>query len=303
VRPVDEQQARLVERLRAADGAPVTFEELRSQGIENPATLCYELEAAGLRIARVHSTRAAGRAVPSGVRLEEPASGGQPPETTPSRPAGRVRTSVAARPIRPWHVGLALAIASIVGATLALTHHTGGAPAGLAKHPPRARTPFAASPARHPTARRTSGTHRTAQQAPSPAQPNRGSGAASAPAARPASSPVAAAQLQAEGHQQLGEGRYTGAVGNLRAALAVSGESLDRCTEPAGQACITYAYALYDLGRALRLAGHPTAAVPVLRERLRIDNQRPTVRYELDLAREQLHTVASMPPPGPSTHG
>ena len=28
--------------------------------------------------------------------------------------------------------------------------------------------------------------------------------------------------------------------------------------------CLTYAYALYDLGRALRLSGDPTAAVPIL---------------------------------------
>ena len=28
--------------------------------------------------------------------------------------------------------------------------------------------------------------------------------------------------------------------------------------------CLTYAYALYDLGRALRLSGDPAAAVPIL---------------------------------------
>jgi hypothetical protein len=41
LRPLDEQQARLVERLRAARGEPVSFDELRSEGIENPALLCY----------------------------------------------------------------------------------------------------------------------------------------------------------------------------------------------------------------------------------------------------------------------
>jgi tetratricopeptide (TPR) repeat protein len=124
----------------------------------------------------------------------------------------------------------------------------------------------------------------------------------SAPDARTPSSPAAAAQLQAEGHQLLGQARYSGAVSHLRAALAASGQSLNRCAEPASQACLTYAYALYDLGRALRLDGHPTAAVPVLTERLQIDNQRPTVQYELGLAREQLHSVPSTPPPGSPTH-
>lgn len=40
-----------------------------------------------------------------------------------------------------------------------------------------------------------------------------------------------------------------------------------------------------DLGRALRLDGESGAAVQILSERLRIDNQRPVVQHELDLAR------------------
>jgi hypothetical protein len=49
---LDQQQALLVDRLREADGAPVTFEELRRIGIENPALLCYELAAVGLPVTR-----------------------------------------------------------------------------------------------------------------------------------------------------------------------------------------------------------------------------------------------------------
>jgi hypothetical protein len=40
-----------------------------------------------------------------------------------------------------------------------------------------------------------------------------------------------------------------------------------------------------DLGRALRLDGESGAAVQIFSERLRIENQRPVVQHELDLAR------------------
>ena len=50
--------------------------------------------------------------------------------------------------------------------------------------------------------------------------------------------------------------------------------------------CLTYAYALYDLGRAVRLNGEPQAAVPILERRLQIDNQRWIVDAELHLGRQ-----------------
>jgi hypothetical protein len=98
-------------------------------------------------------------------------------------------------------------------------------------------------------------------------------------------SPADAAALEAVGHQQLADGRYPQAIGSLVDAIKASGQSLTSCMEPTSEACLTFAYALYDLGRALRLDGNPSAAVPVLRERLRIDNQRPVVEQELQLAR------------------
>ena len=55
--------------------------------------------------------------------------------------------------------------------------------------------------------------------------------------------------------------------------------------EPSSETCLTFAYALYDLGRALRLDGQASAAIPVLSRRLRIDNQRAVVERELELAR------------------
>ena len=64
---------------------------------------------------------------------------------------------------------------------------------------------------------------------------------------------------------------------------------------------MTYAYALYDLGRALRLAGNAGAAVPVLTKRLQIDNQRTTVRNELGLAKKAASSGGVEAPPASAT--
>jgi hypothetical protein len=72
-------------------------------------------------------------------------------------------------------------------------------------------------------------------------------------------------------------GDYTSAIPVLRQAVAA-----------APQASLTYAYALYDLGRSLRLAGDPRAAVHVLYRRLQIPNQTDVVRNELTLALDAL---------------
>jgi tetratricopeptide (TPR) repeat protein len=111
---------------------------------------------------------------------------------------------------------------------------------------------------------------------------------------------VPAAQLEARGHKLLGEGHYAAAIGDFRAALAASGQTSARCGVPGSEACLTYAYALYDLGRALRLAGKPGAAVPVLTKRLRIDNQRRTVQNELGLAKKA-HGTGGAAAPSPKT--
>jgi tetratricopeptide (TPR) repeat protein len=110
------------------------------------------------------------------------------------------------------------------------------------------------------------------------------------PPARPTSSmpvsPTLATRLESRGHALLESARYQDAVPVLRRALAATGESLGACLEPASGTCLTYAYALYDLGRALRLSGHPAAAVPILKRRLEMDDQRSTVEAELELARQ-----------------
>jgi Flp pilus assembly protein TadD len=79
--------------------------------------------------------------------------------------------------------------------------------------------------------------------------------------------------LEAQGHSLMQAGSYGQAIPVLRRALAAS---------PHGS--LNYAYALYDLGRSLRLSGDPGDAARVLYRRLQIPNQTGTVRAELQAA-------------------
>jgi serine/threonine-protein kinase len=72
------------------------------------------------------------------------------------------------------------------------------------------------------------------------------------------------------------QGRYTEAIPVLRRAVA---------SFPQGTTDINYAYALFNLGHALRMAGHPEEAIPILERRLQIPDQTETVQTELDAAR------------------
>jgi tetratricopeptide (TPR) repeat protein len=92
-------------------------------------------------------------------------------------------------------------------------------------------------------------------------------------------------------------GSYTEAIPVLRQALAAASPS-----------SLTYAYALYDLGRSLRLAGDPKAAVSVLYQRLKIPNQTETVRVELQealraLGQQSVRSGGGVPGHSPSGPG
>jgi tetratricopeptide (TPR) repeat protein len=68
-------------------------------------------------------------------------------------------------------------------------------------------------------------------------------------------------------------GDYQTAIGTLRQAVSAS--------DPGS---LTYAYALYDLGRSLVLGGDPNGAIPVLKQRLKIPNQTGVVQQMLNQA-------------------
>jgi eukaryotic-like serine/threonine-protein kinase len=118
-------------------------------------------------------------------------------------------------------------------------------------------------------------------------QPDRASGASSdssrggSGGATGSPTPVSSAtgsELNDDGFSLIQQGRYDEAIPVLRGAVA---------SFPAGTSDITYAYALFNLGHALRMAGEPEKAIPILEKRLRIPDQTEEVQAELDAARAE----------------
>src|SRR5437763_14157213 len=215
------------------------------------------------RTAAALARRALDRAVPS----PRPAPG--------SAPAPRLRRPRAPRaPMRaggeaPWRW---LAPAALITAAALVAVIVAGGGAGTRPH---------GSSSAHQS-RLRAGTAAPSAPSPSAAPQRRIHARPSAPV-----SPALAAQLEARGHALLGEAQFAGAISVLKQAVAATGEKLESCLEPSSETCLTYAYALYDLGRALRLDRQPGTAVPILERRLQIDNQRPAVQSELELARRE----------------
>jgi len=83
------------------------------------------------------------------------------------------------------------------------------------------------------------------------------------------------------------QGDYTGAIAAMRHVLGV--------TPPDS---LLHAYALFDLGRSLRLAGDPQAAIPILEQRLQYPNQTGVVQVELKLAEQAAGVVPAGGGPG-----
>jgi serine/threonine protein kinase len=208
----------------------------------------------------------------------------------------------------PLLVVLALVAAAGAALAVALAAHSGSSGS----------SPAASSPGRrpaHPTPRTRARptTPAPASTSPSPASTSPAStspatsSTAPAPASTvakpatpgPAGASARAAQLQSAGHALLAQGRYAAAVPTLRRAMAATGKTTAACLRPTG-ACLTYGYAEFDLGRALRLGGEPQAAIAVLADRLRIDNQRGVVASELVAARTDAAGGGrgGHPPPG-----
>jgi hypothetical protein len=108
---------------------------------------------------------------------------------------------------------------------------------------------------------------------------------------QPASGDASPSSLNDQGFALMKQGRYGEAVAPLRAA--VSGY------QTAGEGGLPYAYALFNLAQALNRSGNPAEAVPLLRERLKFDNQRGTVQAELDSA---LAKLGGAPAPAGGKH-
>jgi serine/threonine-protein kinase len=105
--------------------------------------------------------------------------------------------------------------------------------------------------------------------------------------ATPAPASADGAQLNQEGYSLIQQGRYAEAIPILRRAVD---------SFPAGTSDLNYAYALFNLGHALRLNGQPEEAIPILEQRLQIPNQTATVQAELDAARAAVGGAEPKPP-------
>ena len=206
---------------------------------------------------------------PSLASAQPPAG---PPSDPPGKPARRLRTP-------PRALALAALAAAAVGVGLAVgagqhgssDHHTSSLQAKRPAHADRpakhaAAKPKPARPHPKPTPKPKPASTTTATAT----QPQHQVTATSVSQTTP---PPTAETLDARGHELMLGGAYTEAIPVLRQALAAASPS-----------SLTYAYALYDLGRSLRLAGDPKAAVSVLYQRLKIPNQTETVRLELQEA-------------------
>jgi serine/threonine-protein kinase len=82
--------------------------------------------------------------------------------------------------------------------------------------------------------------------------------------------------------------------GDPQGALPLLQSAVDKFRAQGDTKSTDYAYALYNLGWALRLAGRPAEAIPYLQERLRIsDYKRGIVEKELATAQQAAGTTGA----------
>jgi len=87
--------------------------------------------------------------------------------------------------------------------------------------------------------------------------------------------PARGSALNEQGFSLIQAGEYEAAVPILEEAVS---------SFPEGTEDLDYAYALFNLGNALRLSGRPEEAIPILEQRLQFSNQEAEVRKELEAA-------------------
>jgi eukaryotic-like serine/threonine-protein kinase len=201
------------------------------------------------------------------------------PVPAPAR-AGGSRGRSGRLPLIAAAVILALAVAAVA---VALSSGGGGGddpagagdrgeqPAGQAQKPKKAKKLKKNSGEQQAQATPAPAPEPEAEPEPAPDEPADDGGAAAGGAE------ASGAELNSQGFDLLQSGRYDEAVSLLQRAVQ---------SFPAGTDDVNYAYALFNLGKALRLAGRPSEAIPVLEARLQIPNQTGVVKRELKLARD-----------------
>jgi serine/threonine-protein kinase len=201
---------------------------------------------------------------------------------TPARPTtGSLRAQPAPARRRWPGVAALAALAVVAGAAVAIALGNGGGSrdtgattnaqtthaANKPKSKPKAKAAQPAAPSTQQTTQQQT-QQQTTQQQTQTAQT----------ATQQGDNPVA---LNNTGFALLQQGKASEAVGPLQRSV-----SAFRTQGRTGE--IDYAYALFNLGNALRLSGQPAAAIPYLQERLRVSNyKRGVVKKELKTAQKQ----------------
>jgi hypothetical protein len=192
-----------------------------------------------------------------------------PVPATPRPPTRPVRVAPS-RPRRRWPGLAALAaLALVAGIAIAIAAGTGGRNDGAGRIAQRTTT-ATRSQSRPKT--QASQPQTTTQAPADPAQT-----AAPGPQAK-SDDPLA---FNDQGFALIGQGKPTDAVTPLQ-------RSVEAFRAQGRKGDIGYAYALYNLGNALRLSGRPAEAIPYLQERLQVSNyKRGIVKKELETAQQQ----------------
>ena len=214
------------------------------------------------------SRRFVRRRPPAPVPAVAPASAEQTGDDEPAPTAAPIRRARPGR--RPGLpaillalVFVALAVAAVTGAVLS---------GGDDKSPPSRADRTPAQPSQREPAKKQKKAKKESKGGQSQAAP------ADAAPATPASSSASGAELNAQGFELMNQGRYAEAIPILQQAVR---------SFPKGTTDLNYAYALYNLGKSLRLAGRADEAIPILKQRLKIPNQTETVKRELELAKQE----------------
>jgi serine/threonine-protein kinase len=226
----------------------------------------------------------------------EPAAAGPPTAVTapvaaaPPRPPTRSVRVAPTRPKRRWPGMAALgALAVVAGAAIAIAAGTGGkgdGGASTAKHTTTAA--HSTSTAKSQPKTQATQSQATTQAPAQPAQTTQPAQSTQTPPPAQAKSddPVA---LNDQGFALIGQGKPNDAVAPLQ-------RSVEAFRAQGRKGEVGYAYALYNLGNALRLSGRPADAIPFLQERLQVSNyKRGIVEKELRTAQQQAGQKPSKP--------
>jgi eukaryotic-like serine/threonine-protein kinase len=225
-----------------------------------------------------HDTpRFARAAVPVPAPAADPAR--KDPTTPPPVPVARPRN-----PRRGLYaVAGVLAVCIGAGSAAALIGDDGNAPRSTPTTHRAASGPSTAAKPKKPAAKKPA----TKAKAPAAAAPQSSSPSQSTPPQTQTAPPqTTATQTVSDGRSpaQLNNAGYAMLPGNPDGALPLIKTAIDRMRAK-GDRSLDYAFALYNYGWALRLAGRPAEAIPYLQERLQISNyKRGIVKKELKTA-------------------